>query len=86
MKNVKRDDLSQDLDDQEAPDGGHYRKVEHEHHKFNMMEARAIMCFNTGNLVFKNICVTRTLGHMRRMTNASSGHVKEWIATWTSNM
>ena len=31
-----------------------YRKVEHEHWRFNMMEARAITCFNTGNLVFKD--------------------------------
>ena len=30
------------------------RKVLHEHHTFNTMEARAITCFNTGNLVFKD--------------------------------
>ena len=29
------------------------RKVVHSHHLFNHMEARAIMCFNKGNLVFK---------------------------------
>ena len=29
------------------------RKVVHSHHLFNTMEARAITCFNTGNLVFK---------------------------------
>ena len=36
-----------------------YRKVEHKHHTFNVMEACAIMCFNTGNLVFKDICPNR---------------------------
>ena len=30
------------------------RKVLHQHHMFNTMEARAITCFNTGNLVFKD--------------------------------
>ena len=29
------------------------RKVLHEHYTFNVMEARAITCFNTGNLIFK---------------------------------
>ena len=30
------------------------RKVNHEHYVFNVMEARAITCFNTGNLIFKD--------------------------------
>ena len=30
------------------------RKVDHQHHTFNTMEARAITCFNMGNLVFKD--------------------------------
>ena len=30
------------------------RKVTHEHYVFNVMEARAVTCFNTGNLVFKD--------------------------------
>ena len=34
----------------------HYRKVEHEHHRFDVSRARAITCFNTGNLVFKDTC------------------------------
>ena len=32
------------------------RKVIHEHHTFSTMEARAITCFNTGNLGFKDTC------------------------------
>ena len=34
------------------------RKIKHEHHMedFTPMEARAITCFNTGNLVFKTLC------------------------------
>ena len=31
------------------------RKVTHEHYVFNMMQARALTCFNTGNLVFKDL-------------------------------
>ena len=34
------------------------RKIKHDHHMedFTPMEARAITCFNTGNLVFKTLC------------------------------
>ena len=32
------------------------RKFTHEHHTFSTMEERAITCFNTGNLVFKDTC------------------------------
>ena len=30
------------------------RKVNHEHYTFTVMEARAITCFNTANLIFKD--------------------------------
>ena len=34
----------------------HTLKFVHEHYEFDVMSARAIMCFNTGNLVFKDTC------------------------------
>ena len=38
------------------------RKVLHEHQTFTPMEERAITCFNTGNLVFKDTCPNKFKG------------------------
>ena len=45
-----------------------YRKVEQKQHMFNVLEARAITCFNTGNLVYKDTHPNRfRSGHVTRV-------------------
>ena len=55
----------------------HSQKYEREHYEFDVMRARAITCFNTGNLVFKDTCPylfrTRDQGDRKCLEPACGG-------------